>query len=65
MISIWIITSLEPDDTPKGCTVVVQQVAYVNDAAMTRRYKVQFCSSSLKVYTAASWNTSCQKRLWH
>lgn len=49
--SIWIITSLKADDTPKGCTAVVQHVAYVNDAAMTRRYRVQFCSSALKVYT--------------
>lgn len=47
--SIWIITSLEADDTPKGFTVVVQQVAYVNDAAVTWRYRAHVCSPALKV----------------
>lgn len=51
IMSIWIITSLEPDDTPKGCTVVVQQVAYVNDAAMMQQWcsvtVLFFCSEGL------------------
>lgn len=34
--------------TPKGCTVVVQQVAYINDAAMMRRYSVP-CNGVLVV----------------
>lgn len=37
---IWLwacgwIANLDPDDTPKGCTVVAQQVAYANDVALT------------------------------